>query len=165
MSMKPPNIEPVVVETENPTENSPSQLKLLITRGKEQGYLTYSDVHDNLPSHVVEAEEIEEFIHRIEDMGIRVYESAPEADQLLLSDEVSGDDGDDGSGGISIDESDLNYRTSDPVRMYMREMGTVELLTRQGEIVIAKRIEEEMSFPGQIKVSVIREKRAVEYAR
>ena len=142
MSMKPPNTEPVHVESEVQAENSPSQLKLLITRGKEQGYLTYSDVHDNLPSHIVEAEEIEEFIHRIEDMGIRVYESAPEADQLLLSDEASGDDGDDGSGGISIDESDLNYRTSDPVRMYMREMGTVELLTRQGEIVIAKRIEE-----------------------
>ena len=142
MSMKSPNTEPVQIESENQAENSPSQLKLLITRGKEQGYLTYSDVHDNLPSHVVEAEEIEEFIHRIEDMGIRVHETAPDADQLLLSDEVSGDDGDDGSGGISIDESDLNYRTSDPVRMYMREMGTVELLTRQGEIVIAKRIEE-----------------------
>jgi len=136
MSIK-PHVEPEVQ-----VESSPSQLKLLITRGKEQGYLTYSDVHDNLPSHVVEAEEIEEFIHRIEDMGIRVHETAPDADQLLLSDEVSGDDGDDGSGGISIDESDLNYRTSDPVRMYMREMGTVELLTRQGEIVIAKRIEE-----------------------
>ncbi|MBP9725989.1 MAG: RNA polymerase sigma factor RpoD [Gammaproteobacteria bacterium] len=136
MSMKPNTEQEVVVE------GNPSQLKLLITRGKEQGYLTYSDVHDNLPSHVVEAEEIEEFIHRIEDMGIRVHETAPDADQLLLSDEVSGDDGDDGSGGISIDESDLNYRTSDPVRMYMREMGTVELLTRQGEIVIAKRIEE-----------------------
>lgn len=136
MSIKPQT------EPEVQIENNPSQLKLLITRGKEQGYLTYSDVHDNLPSHVVEPEEIEEFMHRIEDMGIRVYETAPEADQLLLSDEVSGDDGDDGSGGISIDESDLNYRTSDPVRMYMREMGTVELLTRQGEIVIAKRIEE-----------------------
>ncbi|MCD8524927.1 MAG: RNA polymerase sigma factor RpoD [Gammaproteobacteria bacterium] len=122
-------------------ESSPSQLKLLITRGKEQGYLTYADVHDNLPSHVVEPEEIEEFIHRIEDMGIRVHETAPDADQLLLSDEITDDD-DDGSGTISIDESDLNYRTSDPVRMYMREMGTVELLTRQGEILIAKRIEE-----------------------
>lgn len=142
MSMKSSNTESVHFEPENQAENSPSQLKLLITRGKEQGYLTYSDVHDNLPSHVVEAEEIEEFIHRIEDMGIRVHETAPDADQLLLSDEVTGDGDDDGSGGISIDESDLNYRTSDPVRMYMREMGTVELLTRQGEIVIAKRIEE-----------------------
>lgn len=137
MSMKPAR-----TESEVQVENNPSQLKLLITRGKEQGYLTYSDVHDNLPSHVVEPEEIEEFIHRIEDMGIRVHETAPDADQLLLSDEVAGDGDDDGSGGISIDESDLNYRTSDPVRMYMREMGTVELLTRQGEILIAKRIEE-----------------------
>lgn len=126
--------EPEVVE------NNPSQLKLLITKGKEQGYLTYADVHDHLPAHVVESEEIEEFIHRIEDMGIRVHEIAPDNDQLLLSDEVAGDD--DGSGGITIDESDLNYRTSDPVRIYMREMGTVELLTRQGEIIIAKRIEE-----------------------
>jgi len=133
----------IIVDNEQDVavESSPSQLKLLITRGKEQGYLTYADVHDNLPSHVVEPEEIEEFIHRIEDMGIRVHETAPDADQLLLSDEITDDD-DDGSGGISIDESDLNYRTSDPVRMYMREMGTVELLTRQGEILIAKRIEE-----------------------
>jgi RNA polymerase primary sigma factor len=137
MAVRPNHEQEVVVENTNP-----SQLKLLITRGKEQGYLTYSDVHDNLPSHVVEPEEIEEFIHRIEDMGIRVHETAPDADQLLLSDEVAGDGDDDGSGGISIDESDLNYRTSDPVRMYMREMGTVELLTRQGEILIAKRIEE-----------------------
>lgn len=137
MAMKVNNDQEIMVE------NNPSQLKLLITRGKEQGYLTYSDVHDHLPSHVVEPEEIEEFIHRIEDMGIRVHETAPDLDQLLLSDEVAGDgDDDDGSGGISIDESDLNYRTSDPVRMYMREMGTVELLTRQGEILIAKRIEE-----------------------
>jgi RNA polymerase primary sigma factor len=127
------------------SENNPSQLKLLIAKGRRQGFLTYAEVHDNLPSHIVESEEIEEFIHMIEDMGVRVLESAPDTDNLLLSEDASDDD-DDGDGGVlaAIDDSDFNYRTTDPVRMYMREMGTVELLTRQGEIAIAKRIEEGM---------------------
>ena len=123
----------------------PSMLKVLIAKGKEQGYLTYADVHDHLPSHIVEPDEIEDFIRMIGDMGIRVHETAPDADQLLLS-EDDGEGSDDDDSGIlaTIDESDLNYRTTDPVRMYMREMGTVELLTRQGEIAIAKRIEDGM---------------------
>jgi RNA polymerase primary sigma factor len=130
----------IAAEPNLSSEQKPSQLKLLIAKGKEQGFLTYAEVNDNLPSHIVEAEEIEEFIHMIEDMGLKVLETAPDADQLMLA-EDSGGEGGSSATLAAIDESDLNYRTTDPVRMYMREMGTVELLTRQGEIVIAKRIE------------------------
>jgi RNA polymerase primary sigma factor len=119
----------------------PSLLKMLIAKGKEQGYLTYAEVHDNLPAHIVEPDEIEEFMHMFSEMGIPVHEVAPDADQMMLSENSSNSDSGD-SVLAAIDESDLNYRTTDPVRMYMREMGSVELLTRQGEIVIAKRIEE-----------------------
>lgn len=140
MSDRRSNNDPQVAES----EKGPSQLKLLIAKGKRQGYITYADVHDNLPSHIVESDEVEEFIHMIEDMGVKVHETAPDADQLLLSEDAADSDDDDGGGLAAIDESDLNYRTTDPVRMYMREMGTVELLTRQGEIAIAKRIEEGM---------------------
>jgi len=120
----------------------PSMLKVLIAKGKAQGYLTYAEVHDNLPAHIVEPEEIEEFMHMFSEMGIPVHETAPDSDQLMLSENTNDDDSNSDEVLAAIDESDLNYRTTDPVRMYMREMGTVELLTRQGEIAIAKRIEE-----------------------
>jgi RNA polymerase primary sigma factor len=119
-----------------------SQLKLLIARGKEQGYLTYSEVNDHLPNDIVDPEQIEDIVNMINDMGITVYEKAPEADSLVLSDAaVTGDDEqDEAEEAIATVDAEFG-RTTDPVRMYMREMGTVELLTREGEIRIAKRIE------------------------
>jgi len=121
-----------------------SQLKLLIAKGKEQGYLTYSEVNDHLPSDIVDPEQIEDIVNMINDMGITVYEKAPDADSLLLSDNaVSNDDdaADEAAAALATVDAEFG-RTTDPVRMYMREMGTVELLTREGEIRIAKRIEE-----------------------
>ncbi len=121
-----------------------SQLKLLIARGKEQGYLTYSEVNDHLPNEIVDPEQIEDIVNMINDMGITVYEKAPDAESLLLSDAaVSSDDDDTDEAAAALATVDSEFgRTTDPVRMYMREMGTVELLTREGEIRIAKRIEE-----------------------
>jgi len=121
-----------------------SQLKLLIAKGKEQGYLTYGEVNDHLPSEIVDPEQIEDIVNMINDMGITVYEKAPDAESLLLSDSaVSNDDdaADEAAAALATVDSEFG-RTTDPVRMYMREMGTVELLTREGEIRIAKRIEE-----------------------
>jgi RNA polymerase primary sigma factor len=121
-----------------------SQLKLLIAKGKEQGYLTYSEVNDHLPSDIVDPEQIEDIVNMINDMGITVYEKAPDAESLLLSDNaVSNDDdaADEAAAALATVDAEFG-RTTDPVRMYMREMGTVELLTREGEIRIAKRIEE-----------------------
>jgi RNA polymerase primary sigma factor len=121
-----------------------SQLKLLIAKGKEQGYLTYSEVNDHLPSDIVDPEQIEDIVNMINDMGITVYEKAPDAESLLLSDSaVSTDDdaADEAAAALATVDAEFG-RTTDPVRMYMREMGTVELLTREGEIRIAKRIEE-----------------------
>jgi RNA polymerase primary sigma factor len=121
-----------------------SQLKLLIAKGKEQGYLTYSEVNDHLPSDIVDPEQIEDIVNMINDMGITVYEKAPDAESLLLSDSaVSNDDdaADEAAAALATVDAEFG-RTTDPVRMYMREMGTVELLTREGEIRIAKRIEE-----------------------
>lgn len=120
-----------------------SQLKLLISLGKENGYLTYSDVNDYLPADIIDSEQIEDIISMIDDMGIPVYEEAPPEDSMLLGDtDVSSDD-DIMEEAAALVASDSEFgRTTDPVRMYMREMGTVELLTRQGEIAIAKRIEE-----------------------
>jgi RNA polymerase primary sigma factor len=121
-----------------------SQLKLLIAKGKEQGYLTYGEVNDHLPSDIVDPEQIEDIVNMINDMGITVYEKAPDAESLLLSDSaVSSDDdaADEAAAALATVDSEFG-RTTDPVRMYMREMGTVELLTREGEIRIAKRIEE-----------------------
>ncbi|HVY64053.1 MAG TPA: RNA polymerase sigma factor RpoD [Gammaproteobacteria bacterium] len=121
-----------------------SQLKLLIAKGKEQGYLTYSEVNDHLPSEIVDPEQIEDIVNMINDMGITVYEKAPDAESLLLSDSaVSNDDdaADEAAAALATVDAEFG-RTTDPVRMYMREMGTVELLTREGEIRIAKRIEE-----------------------
>jgi RNA polymerase primary sigma factor len=121
------------------------QLKDLIARGKEQGYLTYTEVNDHLPNDIVDPEQIEDIVNMINDMGIAVHEKAPDAESLVLSDTpVSGDDDDAAEEAESALASvDAEFgRTTDPVRMYMREMGTVELLTRQGEIEIAKRIED-----------------------
>ena len=119
-----------------------SQLKVLIAKGKEQGYLTYAEVNDHLPNDIVDPEQIEDIVNMINDMGITVYEKAPEADSLVLSDAaVTGDDEqEEAAEAIATVDSEFG-RTTDPVRMYMREMGTVELLTREGEIRIAKRIE------------------------
>ena len=119
------------------------QLKDLIARGKEQGYLTYTEVNDHLPNDIVDPEQIEDIVNMINDMGITVYEKAPDAESLILSDATATDD--DGAEEAEAALASVNAefgRTTDPVRMYMREMGTVELLTRQGEIEIAKRIED-----------------------
>ena len=125
--------------------NSPtSQVAALITRGKEQGYLTYAEVNDHLPDSVTESEQIEDIIQMLNDVGIAVHEQAPEADDLMLEDTPDvGDEvaAEEAAAVLAAVESEPG-RTTDPVRMYMREMGTVELLTREGEIDIAKRIEE-----------------------
>ena len=121
-----------------------SQLRNLIAKGKEQGFLTYAEVNDHLPNDIVDPSQIEDIIGMINDMGILVHETAPDVESLLLSDDaVSTDDdaADEAAAALASVDSELG-RTTDPVRMYMREMGSVELLTRQGEIEIAKRIEE-----------------------
>ncbi|MFB2794809.1 RNA polymerase sigma factor RpoD [Marinobacter shengliensis] len=112
-----------------------SRLKDLIARGKEQGYLTYAEVNDHLPEDIADPDQVEDIIRMINDMGIQVCEETPDADTLLMTE---GDSTADEAAAVETDAG----RTTDPVRMYMREMGTVELLTREGEIVIAKRIEE-----------------------
>jgi RNA polymerase primary sigma factor len=124
-------------------EDRQSQLKLLIARGKEQGYLTYAEVNDHLPPEIVDPEQIEDIVNTIHDMGITVYEKAPDAESLLLTDASAPDEEavEEAAAALAIADSEFG-RTTDPVRMYMREMGTVELLTREGEIRIAKRIEE-----------------------
>jgi RNA polymerase primary sigma factor len=121
-----------------------SQLKLLIAKGKEQGYLTYHEVNDHLPDGIVDPEQIEDIINMINDMGIAVHEIAPDSDSLmLLETAVPSDEDDAEEAAAALANLDTEFgRTTDPVRMYMREMGTVDLLTRQGEIQIAKRIEE-----------------------
>ncbi|HAS3903258.1 TPA: RNA polymerase sigma factor RpoD [Vibrio cholerae] len=124
-------------------QNPQSQLKQLVLRGKEQGYLTYAEVNDHLPAEIVDSEQVEDIIQMINDMGIKVVETAPDADDLALSDDTTITDEDAAeaaAAALSSVESEIG-RTTDPVRMYMREMGTVELLTREGEIDIAKRIE------------------------
>jgi RNA polymerase primary sigma factor len=119
-----------------------SRIKELITRGREQGYLTYAEVNDHLPEDISDPEQVEDIIRMINDMGINVFETAPDADALLLAeadtDEAAAEEA---AAALAAVETDIG-RTTDPVRMYMREMGTVELLTREGEIEIAKRIEE-----------------------
>lgn len=121
-----------------------SKIKQLIARGKEQGYLTYAEVNDHLPQDISEPDQVEDIIQMINDMGIQVFEEAPDADQVLMEEGDSAADeiaAAEAAAALATMEGDLG-RTTDPVRMYMREMGTVELLTREGEIVIAKRIEE-----------------------
>jgi RNA polymerase primary sigma factor len=136
-----------------------SRLKELIARGREQGYLTYAEVNDHLPEDISDPEQVEDIIRMINDMGINVFETAPDADALLLAegdtDEAAAEEA---AAALAAVESDIG-RTTDPVRMYMREMGTVELLTREGEIEIAKRIEEGIrevmgaisQFPGSVE--------------
>jgi len=120
-----------------------SRLKELIAKGKEQGFLTYAEVNDHLPDDISDPEQIEDIIRMINDMGITVYEVAPDADELLTTEENTADElaAEEAAAALAAVETEAG-RTTDPVRMYMREMGTVELLTRQGEITIAKRIEE-----------------------
>jgi RNA polymerase primary sigma factor len=140
------------IETNKNTEQQ-SQLKLLIARGKEQGYLTYAEVNDHLPNDIVDPEQIEDIVNMINDMGITVHEKAPDNESILLSDStVATDDeaAEEAAQAIATVDSEFG-RTTDPVRMYMREMGTVELLTREGEIRIAKRIEEGLD---QVKLAI-----------
>jgi RNA polymerase primary sigma factor len=115
------------------------QLKELIARGKEQGYLTYTEVNDHLPNDIVDPEQIEDIVNMINDMGIAVHEKAPDAESLLLSETAVSNDDDDAAeeAEAALASVDAEFgRTTDPVRMYMREMGTVELLTRQGELEV-----------------------------
>lgn len=126
------------------SEQQQSRIKDLINRGREQGYLTYDEVNDHLPDDISDPDQVEDIIQMINDMGIRVYEVAPDADELLMTDgEASPDEiaAAEAAAALAAVETEAG-RTTDPVRMYMREMGTVELLTREGEIAIAKRIEE-----------------------
>jgi RNA polymerase primary sigma factor len=137
---------PLALERRVPAmpEERQSQLKLLIARGKEQGYLTYAQVNDHLPSEIVDPEQIEDIVNTINDMGIPVYEKAPDTESLLASEPSAPADEEaieEAAAALAALDAELG-RTTDPVRMYMREMGTVELLTREGEIRIAKRIEE-----------------------
>ena len=119
-----------------------SRLKELITKGKEQGYLTFAEVNDHLPQDIIDSDQVEDIIRMINDMGIQVFENAPDSDELMMSEANTDEDAAEAAAqALATVESEIG-RTTDPVRMYMREMGTVELLTRKGEIVIAKRIEE-----------------------
>ncbi|WP_125933085.1 RNA polymerase sigma factor RpoD [Candidatus Sodalis sp. SoCistrobi] len=143
-------------------QNPQSQLKLLVTRGKEQGYLTFAEVNDHLPEDIVDSDQIEDIIQMINDMNIQVMEEAPDADDLLLAETTSDTDEDAAEAAaqvLSSVESEIG-RTTDPVRMYMREMGTVELLTREGEIDIAKRIEDGIN---QVQCSVAEYPEAITY--
>jgi RNA polymerase primary sigma factor len=130
--------------TEPAIQQQQSEIKTLIIKGKEQGYLTYAEVNDHLPDDIVDPEQIEDIIGMINDMGIEVHEVAPDTETLLPETPVATDDEtatEEAVAVLSAVDAEVG-RTTDPVRMYMREMGTVELLTREGEIAIAKRIEE-----------------------
>ncbi len=121
-----------------------SQVAALISRGKEQGYLTYAEVNDHLPDSITESEQIEDIIQMLQDVGIPVHERAPESDDTMFEDtaEAADEVAEEEAAAVLASVENEPGRTTDPVRMYMREMGTVELLTREGEISIAKRIEE-----------------------
>jgi RNA polymerase primary sigma factor len=138
-----------------------SGLKALIAKGKEQSYLTYAEVNDHLPDTISDPDQVEDIIQMINDMGIQVFETAPDADTLMMTDGDSSPDelaAAEAAAALAAVENEAG-RTTDPVRMYMREMGTVELLTREGEIVIAKRIEEGLrelmksmaTYPGTVQ--------------
>ena len=133
----------------NMIKDSQTQMKSLILKGKEQGYLTYSEINDHLPDDIVETEMVEDIIQMINDMGIQVYDEAPEEDTILLNDEAAKEDDDtateEAMAVLSAVDANIG-RTTDPVRMYMREMGSVELLSRKEEIAIAKRIERSAHF-------------------
>ncbi len=137
-----------------------SQLKLLILKGKEQGYLTFAEVNDHLPQDVIDSDQVEDIISMINDMGIKVSENAPDADELMMQETTTDEDAAEAAAAaLATVEKEIG-RTTDPVRMYMREMGTVELLTREGEIVIAKRIEEGIN---QVQISVAEYPEAITY--
>jgi RNA polymerase primary sigma factor len=149
-----------------------SRLKDLIARGKEEGYLTYAEVNDHLPEDIADPDQVEDIIRMINDMGIQVCEETPDADTLLMTEGDSTADeaaAAEAAAALAAVETDAG-RTTDPVRMYMREMGTVELLTREGEIVIAKRIEEGIRdvmaavahFPGTVGTVIQAYERIVE---
>jgi len=143
----------------NIKNNEKSQLKTLIAKGKEQGFLTYAEVNDHLPNEIIEPEQIEDIVNMINDMGITVYESPPSTDNRITdaANVLDEDAAAEAAAALANMENEFG-RTTDPVRMYMREMGTVDLLTREGEIKIAKRIEEGIhqvlaslsSYPGTI---------------
>ncbi len=142
-------------------EHTPqSQLKLLVAKGKEQGYLTYAEVNDHLPQDIVDSDQIEDIIQMINDMGIQVVESAPDADDLLMTETAQDEDAAEAAAQVLASVESEIGRTTDPVRMYMREMGTVELLTREGEIDIAKRIEDGIN---QVQSSVAEYPEAITY--
>jgi RNA polymerase primary sigma factor len=153
------------------TAQQQSQLKELIAKGKDQGYLTYAEVNDHLPADISDPDQIEDIIRMITEMGIAVYEQAPDADELLSAGDSSADElaAEEAAAALAAVENEAG-RTTDPVRMYMREMGTVELLTREGEIEIAKRIEEGIrdvmgalsQFPGTVQSILDAYDRAVE---
>ena len=136
-----------------------SRLKELISKGREQGYLTYAEVNDHLPNEISDPDQIEDIISMINDMGITVHESAPESDDLMVEGDSTDELAAEEAAEVLVAVENEIGRTTDPVRMYMREMGTVELLTREGEIVIAKRIEEGIrdvlhaaaQFPGVVE--------------
>ncbi|AAZ40703.1 RNA polymerase sigma-70 factor [Candidatus Blochmanniella pennsylvanica str. BPEN] len=144
--------------------NPQSQLKLLVTLGKEQGYLTFSEVNDHLPEDIVDPGQIENIIQMMNDMGIQVMEEAPNSDEFLLIEHTHSTNDEEDATEAAVQaltnvDSELG-RTTDPVRMYMREMGTVELLTREGEIDIAKRIEDGIN---QVQCSVSEYPEAITY--
>ena len=148
MAATPDNDKDVELKAQSLADNADERrkrLKQLIVLGKERGYLTYAEINDHLPEDVLDAEQIESIIGMITDMGIQVCDEAPDAEQLLMSDAtpaVADEDAvEEAEAALSTVDSEFG-RTTDPVRMYMREMGTVELLTREGEIEIAKRIED-----------------------
>ena len=131
-------------------EERRAKLRALIKLGKERGFLTFSEINDHLPDDIVETDAIEGIIGTFSDMGVRVYETAPDAETLLLNDNApaaASDDEVEEEAEVALSTVDSEFgRTTDPVRMYMREMGTVELLTREGEIEIAKRIEDGLKY-------------------
>ena len=124
-------------------QDQQAKIKELITKGKEQGYLTYAEVNDHLPEGIVDSDQIEDIINMITEMGIVVQEQPPDEDSLSLGENQTTDEDAAEEAAQALATVDQEFgRTTDPVRMYMREMGTVNLLTREGEISIAKRIEE-----------------------
>ncbi|QJC34123.1 RNA polymerase sigma factor RpoD [Enterobacteriaceae endosymbiont of Donacia cinerea] len=140
--------------------NSKSQLKFLIKRGKEKGYLTYSEINDHLPDNIISSNQIKNIIQMINDVGIQVMEEAPDNDDLILNNNTNNlTEVEDEVQVLSNVESEMG-RTTDPVRIYMREMGTVELLTREGEIHIAKRIEEGIN---QVQSSIAEYPNSIKY--
>ncbi|QJC28193.1 RNA polymerase sigma factor RpoD [Enterobacteriaceae endosymbiont of Plateumaris braccata] len=141
--------------------NSQLQFKLLVIRGKEQGYLTYSEVNDHLPDDIIGSDQIQDIIQMINDMGIQIMEEAPDEDDLNQNDNINNETEEESLVQVLSTNIDSEIgRTTDPVRMYMREMGTVELLTRKGEINIAKRIEEGIN---QVQCSFVEYPKAIIY--